>query len=151
MGPGDRSAVFVQASRDPVIVVRPIHIVLDVLFAGPHHLHRTGDLLCDLHRPDDEVHLKPTAEAAAQEVIMHLDFLRRQAGQLGGRGLSEGRHLRPHPDVAAVRANVDGAVHRLHGGVREERHLVNRLDLLGGARHGLRGIALLARDHARPL
>ena len=85
VSPGDRSAVFVQASRDPVIVVRPIHIVLDVLFAGPHHLHRTGDLLCDLHRPDDEVHLKPTAEAAAQEVIMDLDFLRRQAGQPGGR------------------------------------------------------------------
>jgi hypothetical protein len=81
MGPGDRFAVFVQAGGDPVIVVRPVHVVLDVFFAGPHHLHRTRDLLCDLDRPNDEVYLEPTAEAAAQEVIMHLD-------SFGGRPVS---------------------------------------------------------------
>src|SRR5262245_11115330 len=80
---------------------------------------------------------------------MHLDFLRRQTGHFRGGRLSEGRHLCPYPDIAAVRANVDRAVRRLHSGVSEERHLVNCLDLLSGARHGLAGIALLVRDNAR--
>ena len=151
MGPGDRFAVFVQAGGDPIIVVRPVHVVLDVFFAGPHHLHRTWDLLRDFDRPDNEIHLEPTAEAAAQEVIVDLDFFRRQTSRFRDRGLGEGRHLRSHPDIAAIRTNVDGAVHRLHGGVREERRLVNCLDLLGGARHGLGRVALPARDNSRQL
>ena len=82
---------------------------------------------------------------------MDLHFLSWQTGQPGGRGLSESWHLRSYPDIAAAWANMNGAVHRLHGSVCEEWHLVNRLDLLGGARHSLRGITLLARDHARTL
>ena len=79
---GDRSAVLVQTCRESIVVVRPIEIVLDVLFTSPHHLDRTRDLLRDLHRPDDEIDLKPTAEAPAEEVIMDVDFLRRKAGRL---------------------------------------------------------------------
>src|SRR5207249_6026731 len=55
------------------------------------------------------------------------------------------------PNVAPVLAYVDGTVHRLHRRVREERHLVDSLNLLGGAGHGPRDVALFARDHARLL
>ena len=151
VGPGDRHSLRVQAGGDPVVIVRPIHIVLDIFLAGPHHLHGAGDLLRDLDRPDDEIHLEPPAEAAAQEVVVHLHSLFRQAGQLRSRSLGEGGHLRAHPDIAAIGAHVDRAVHRLHGRMREERQLVDRFDLLSGARHGLGDVAVVARDHARLL
>ena len=82
---------------------------------------------------------------------MHLDSLFRQAGQLRSRSLGEGGHLRAHPDIAAIGAHVHRAVHRLHGRMGEERQLVDRCDLLGGARHGLGDVAVVARDHARLL
>ena len=44
---------------------------------------------------------------------------------------------------------MNRAVHRLHRRVREERNLVGRLDLGGGARHGLVDIADVLRDRAR--
>src|SRR2546425_11022424 len=73
-------------------------------------------------RLDDEVHLEPPAEAAAQQVVMDPDLALRQPGQLRGRGLGEGRHLRPHPDVAAVGSDVDGAVR----GLRSEERRVGK-------------------------
>ena len=112
-------------------------------------------MLGDLHRLGDEIHLEPPAEAAAEQMVMHPDLLGRQAGHLRGGGLGAGRDLGAHPHVAAVLAYVDGAARRLHRCVREERHLVDRLDLLGGAGHDLGhialGRALLARHHARLL
>ncbi len=155
MAPGDRHALSIEAGGEPIVVVGPVDVVLDVFFAGPDHLDRTIDLLGDLHRLGDEIHLEPPAEAAAEQMVMNADLLGRQAGHLRGGGLGAGRDLGAHPDVAAVLAYVDGAVHRLHRGVREERHLVDCLDLLGGAGHDLGhialGRALLARDHARLL
>ena len=149
MGPGDRLALGIEAGRDAIIVIRPVHVVLDVFLAAPEHLHRAGDLFRDLHGPGDEIHLEPPAEAAAQEMVVHVDLGLRQPGHFGGGVLSEGRDLGSHPDVAAVRPDVDGAVHRLHSGVREERLLVDRLDLLSGAGHRRGDIAILARDNSR--
>src|SRR5439155_373266 len=68
VGPGDRHAVRIQAGGDAIIVIRPVHVVLNVFFPAPHHLHRAGDLLGDLHGPGNEVHLEPPAEPAAQEM-----------------------------------------------------------------------------------
>src|SRR5881409_565507 len=174
MGPGDRLALGIAAivirpvhvlwsreediqhdmyrpyyyGRDAIIVIRPVHVVLDVFLAAPEHLHRAGDLFRDLHGPGDEIHLEPPAEAAAQEMVVHPDLGLRQPGHFGGGVLSEGRDLGSHPDVAGVAAHVDGTVHRLHGGVCEERLLVDRLDLLCGAGHRRSDIAILARDNA---
>ncbi len=80
--PGDESTACVQAGSDAIVVAMPVHVVLDVFFPGPHHLDRTRDLLRDLHSPDGEIHLEATAEAPAEEVIVHLDFIRWQTGQL---------------------------------------------------------------------
>ena len=41
------------------------------------------------------------------------------------------------------------AVHRLHGGMGQEGHVIIRLDLLGRPGDGLLDIALLGADHAR--
>src|SRR5205823_6012160 len=65
MGPGDRLALGIEAGRDAIIVIRPVHVVLDVFLAAPEHLHRAGDLFRDLHGPGDEIHLGPPADAAA--------------------------------------------------------------------------------------
>ena len=53
------------------------------------------------------------------------------------------------PDLAAVLADMDRAVHRLHCRVREKRHLVDRLDLGRGARHRLVDVADILRDRPR--
>src|SRR5712691_6859580 len=44
---------------------------------------------------------------------------------------------------------MGGAVHRLHGRVREERYLIGRLDLGRGSRHGAADIADALRNYAR--
>ena len=68
---------------------------------------------------------------------------------LRGRRLGAREGLAADPDFAAVLADMNGAVHRLHGGVREERDLVGRLDLGDGARHSLVDIADRLRHRAR--
>jgi len=55
------------------------------------------------------------------------------------RGASGTQHLRAGPYLAPVLPDVDGPVHRLHRGVEEERRLVDRLDLLRGARRARAG------------
>ena len=65
---------FVEAGGDPVVVVGPVHVVLDVFLAGPDDLDRAVDLLRDLDRLHDEVDLEPAAEAAAQQMVVHATF-----------------------------------------------------------------------------
>jgi hypothetical protein len=43
---------------------------------------------------------------------------------------------------------VHRAIHRLHGRVRQERRLIHRLNLRGGARHGVADVADRLRDSA---
>ena len=97
----------------------------------------------------DAVGLQPPAEAAADQMIVHHDLVQRQARGLRGRRLGARHGLAADPDFAAVLADMDRAVHRLHRGVREERNLVGRLDLGGGARQGLVDVADVLRDRAR--
>ena len=66
MAPSDRHALFVKAGGDPVVVVGTILVMLDVFFPRPYNFHRAIDLLSDLHRLGDDVHLQPSAEATAQ-------------------------------------------------------------------------------------
>ena len=151
MAEGDRRAAGVQRRGHAVVIERPIDVVLDVLLAGPDHLDRAIDLPGDLHRLGDAVDLQPAAEAAAEQVIVDLDLLQRQAGHLRRRRLGAAQNLRAEPDVAAIRAHMHRAVHRLHGGMRQQRQLIDRLERAGGARHGLGDIAILHGDHAGPL
>ena len=86
---------------------------------------------------------------------MNLDPFRRQAGHFCRGRESARQNLRSHPDLTAILPHLDGAVHRLHGRVREKRYLVYRFDLLCDVRQGLPSIAVAASDHpgfhAKPL
>jgi hypothetical protein len=123
--------------------------VLDILLARPHHLHRTVDLLRDLNGADRTVSLEPPAKAAADQMIVDDDLLGRQTRRLCGHPLQPRHGLAADPDFAFILAKMHRAVHRLHRRMREERHLVARLDLGRGAGDRLVGIAHVLRNCAR--
>src|SRR5690348_13213516 len=80
MRPAHRPALRVEARADAVVVVRPIHVVLDVFLARPDHLHRPAHLLRDLHRPQGSVVFETTTESAAEQVVMDAHLLARRLG-----------------------------------------------------------------------
>ena len=55
------------------------------------------------------------------------------------------------PDRDAVGPHVGGGVHRLHAGMRQIGHLVDRLQLLRAARQRSGGVAILAGAHPGPI
>src|SRR5689334_25395123 len=63
-------------------------------------------------------------------MIVDLDLIRRETGHLGGGSLRAGYHLDTDPNIATVFGDMDRAIHRLHGGVGEERHLIDGVDSL---------------------
>ena len=149
MVPGDRHSLLIETGGDPVEPIGPIHVVLDIFLAGPHDLHGTIDMLRDLDGASDAVGLEPPAEPAADQMVVDHDLVQRQAGGLRRRRLGARDGLAADPDFAAVLADMNRAVHRLHRRVREERNLVGRLDLGDGARHGLVDIADILRHRPR--
>jgi len=114
---------------DPVVVIRAIHIVLDVLlrvqttFTGLRPLSRCERLWF-------RSRLEPAAESTPKQMVVDDDLLRREARDLGRRCLHPTQHLGPGPDFATVVPDVHRAVHRLHGGVRQEGDLVHGFDFL---------------------
>jgi hypothetical protein len=82
-------------------------------------------------------------------MIVHDDLVQRQASDLCGSRLGARDDLVADPDFAAVLADMNRAVHRLQGCVREKRNLVDCLDLGDNARHGLVGIADILRHRSR--
>jgi hypothetical protein len=138
----DELILRIEAGGEPVIVIRPIDVVLDILFAAPDDLHRPVNLLCDRNGLGDAVHVEPAAKAAAEQMIVHLDLVGREPSHLRGRSLRAGHHLDSDPNIAAVLGDVHRAIHRLHGSVRQERHLVDGFDLPGCARYCLGEVAL---------
>ena len=65
-----------------VVVVRAVHVVLDVFLARPDHLDRPAHVLRDLHRPHGAVELEAAAESAAQQMIVDAHLLALEAGEL---------------------------------------------------------------------
>ncbi|MNF16091.1 hypothetical protein D3C80_2189600 [compost metagenome] len=63
-----------------VVMEGPQRAVAGVLLAGIDDLHRVIHLLGHLHRVADEVGLQAPAEAAAEQLVVHLHLLFRQAG-----------------------------------------------------------------------
>ena len=79
--PGDRACrSVIEAGADAVVVVGPVHVVLDVLLAAPDDLDRVLRLLGDQRRLQDEVELEPAPEAAAEQMIVDA-HLARAAGR----------------------------------------------------------------------
>ena len=149
MAPGDRHSLRVQTGGEPVEPIGPVHVVLDVFLARPHHLHRPLHLHGDLNRAGDAVDLEPAAKSAADQMIVDRDLVQRQAGGFRRGLLSARDDLVANPDFAAVLADMNRAVHRLHRGVGEKRRLVDRLDLRGGAGQRLVDVADILRDRPR--
>ena len=119
--------------------------MLDILLARPHHLDGPVHLLGDANGLDHHVGLETAAEATADDLVVHDHFVERHAGGSGGGRLHPCRDLRAEPELAGARRQMHRAIHRLHGGVRQEGHFVMRFDLLAIAQR-LVGIADLFGD-----
>jgi hypothetical protein len=148
MAPCHRQALRVETSRHAIVESGTIHIVLNVLLPRPDDLDRTVDLLPDGRGLRDEIHLEPPAEAAADQMVVDGDFLRRKSGDLGGHGLRPRNHLGADPDVAAVLPHVNGAVDRFHGSVGEEWELIDGVELRARASQRPGDVSFIAHDRA---
>ena len=137
---------FVETGRNSVEPIGPVHVVLDVFLARPDDFDGAVDMLRDLDGANDAIDLQPPAKAAADQMIVDHDLVQWQAGGLRRCGLGARDDLGADPDFAAVLADMNCAVHRLHCRVREERDLVGRLDLGDGARHSLVDVADVLRN-----
>ena len=84
-------------------------------------------------------------------MVVHFHLVEGQACDPGGSPLGARDDLRARPDLAAVRAQADRAVHRLHRRVREEGNLVHRFELVRRSRENRRRVPLVSHDHARRL
>jgi hypothetical protein len=149
MVPGNRLSLFVEAGRNSVEPIGPVHVVLDVFLAPPDNLDRAVDMLRDLDGANYTIDLESAAKPAADQMIVDHDPVQRQAGGLRCRRPGSRDGLGADPDFAAVLADMDRAVHRLHCRVCEERNLVSRLNLGDGARHGFVAIADTLRNRPR--
>ncbi len=148
--PGDRRLSRIDSRRQTVVDCRPVDPVPDVVLARPDDLDRPADLLGDERGLHGEVWLEPPAESAAQERRVDPHLLRGQADRLRHRDLRRALGLGGSPDVAPVGPHVRRGVHRLHRRVVEIRHLVDGLDLRGGAGERACRVALLPRHRALP-
>ena len=146
--PADRFALCIESCAQAVVVVRAVHVVLDVFLARPDHLHRSLDLLGNPHGAHRPVELQAAPESTTEQMIVEADLLPFQVGDFHDGRLRQPRNLCADPDVAAILGHLHRAIHRLHRRVRQERLLVNRIDLLHGPRMGRHGIAVMPRHRA---
>ena len=120
--------------------------MLHVVFAGPRHLHRRIHRFGYFHRFQDEVLFGPPAKATAQVRGVNSHLLGLEPRNLCSSHLREGLKLRRSKDVAAIRAHVCGAIHRFHGGMRQEGHFVNNFHFFGGSAERGICVAVFPRD-----
>ncbi len=148
VGPGDRPAIGVKPCSEAAIGRGAIKIVLHVFLARPGFLDGCSDGFGHFHRIPDEVLLASPSETSTEISRVNEDGFGRHAGNFCGGILRGCLPLRGRPDFAAVGANVRGAVHGFHGGVREKRSFVYSFDFIcRTCEHRLR-VAFGARDGA---
>src|SRR4030095_1092073 len=146
MRPRERLAQRVHPRGQTVVVVRPIHVVLDIFLARPDHLDGTTNVPSDLNGAHGAVEFESPPKATPQQMIMEANPLAREARELHDRRLRETRYLRAYPDVARIRRHLHGAVHRLHRGMRQEGLFVDRLDRSRSAGNDGGSIAFMTCD-----
>ncbi len=146
--PRHRCALVVQPRPQLHHHRGPVVIVLHIVFARPRHLHRCTHSLRKFHRLNDKIRLSAPSESSAEIRRVHAHLFRFQPRDLCPVDLRKCLELRRRINVAAVRAHVRGAVHRLHRCMRQERHLVYGLHFLCRAGHRSVRVAVLARNHA---
>src|SRR5471030_2295718 len=113
---------------------------LDVVLAAPDDFHRAGVAggfvhLGDVDRFDDVVRGRhgAAAETTAGHHRVQYHLFRLEAGGGGDGAVVEGLELRAGPHGAAVVAQVDHAVERLHRRMRQIGEFVDGFDLVRGA------------------
>jgi len=140
MRPGDGHPFCIEPCGDPVVVVRPVQIVLDVFLATPDYLHGTIPLAFAIFAAS---HAWPSASSRRPNPpptywFMHfrLPF---EAGPAQRRTVIcvRGGCLRSHPQFAAVALDVHCAIHRLHGRMSEKRKLIDGVQARGRRRKSL--------------
>src|SRR6202043_1376952 len=104
----------------------------DFLFARPDQLDRLANRLGDCDGLGDLVRTQPPPETAARKRVVDVDVLSLYAGRLRRKGQRQIGVLRADPDVDAIALYVRDGIERLHWRVRNDRHVVGRLDHLGG-------------------
>ena len=70
MIPGDRHPIRIETGGHPVEPIRPVHIMLDVFLAGPHHFDRAVDMFGDFYRARDAIDLQAPAESTPDQMIV---------------------------------------------------------------------------------
>src|SRR5271167_1340224 len=123
--PGHDLALL-NSSLQSIVIQRPITLLRNILFSRPDHLDGSLNLLSDARGFANAVGLEPSPKATANIVVVDRDFGRFDPEHLRRDALRKTRDLRTHPYLASAIVHVDGAVHRLHGGVSEKRELVGR-------------------------
>src|SRR6478752_9645975 len=99
MVPRNRRALGIQPRGHTIEEIRLIDVMLDVFLPAPNHFYRSVDLFGDRNRLGDAVHVQPPAEAAPDQVIVHLDLFGWQSSYLRGCGLGAAKHLVSNPDL----------------------------------------------------
>ena len=154
MLPADDIARGVETTAQAMHVEWPIPAALDVVFACPHELDGaiTADGLRDGRRFAGNVAVGrgAAAEAAPSEQRVHTHRVGRYADDLRDDLLIDRRSLRACPEVAAVGADADDRVQRLHRRVRQIGELVHRLQDSRRAAQGAVGVAFAPCAGARP-
>src|SRR5271156_3132556 len=143
--PGHDLALL-NSSLQSIVIQRPIALLRNILLSRPDHLDGSLNLLSDARGFANAVDLEPSPKATANIVVVDRDFGRFDPEHLRRDALRKSRDLRTHPYLASAIVHVDGAVHRLHGGVSEKRELVGRFKEHAGLER-LERIAFALRRH----
>ena len=109
--PDHRPAVRVQTRRASHMRNHAVVIVLHIVFARPGHLGRCSHGFGNFHRFADEIGLESASESSAKKRRVDEDRACVEARDLRGGGLGTGLGLRGRIDVAAIRADIGGAIH----------------------------------------
>src|SRR3984885_13929405 len=123
-----------EARFEPIEIKWPVQRLLNVLLARPDHFDRSVYLLGDAHRLRYPIDLKPATKAAADQVVMDDDLVLWKSSDFCCDCLSSCYDLVTHPDLAAIRSDMYGTVHRLHGRVGEKWDVIRRFHPLGAAK-----------------
>src|SRR3954469_25283005 len=89
------------------------------------------------------------AETTANQMIVNFDRIPWPTGEFGHQRLRERHGLRPDPNVATILLQINGAVHRLHRRMGQERYLIDGFEPLRRLSKSLRCIAIGTGNRAR--
>src|SRR5579862_4176535 len=147
VAPAEDVTVLVEGGREPIDVVRPVAVMLDILFARPQHPQRPLDMSGDAGCEHDPVNLQAPPKTPADQMVVQKDLLASQAERRELRDRTIG-DLGAGPDLAIAVSPLQRAVHRLECRVGEEGLVIDRLDPRRGTRGGGGRIPLVGGDDA---